>query len=351
MWAALGTAFNNLLNPIVAAVATGLAVALVPLLLAFLTTWLIWQGMQLMTGGSSASVPDLVRRAAILIAIGITATSAAFITGPLLDAWNGVRGEVAASFAGASPVPVNPNNPWTALDSMAVQLNDALNEIRARAGRLGWTEIPEYLSYFAAFLLLMICGGLLQLVAGWLVMLSTFLGAFGIALAPLFILAAAFQVSRQFFMNWVSYLLNVALLSGVAMFAIAISLGLVNWVFQRIADPAMGGLFGAAVDFFLIVGFLAVVHVMLAVMVYQGPAITAQMIGAAGFGQGGGLAQTVLLLSRMGGARGGAGASAGPVPGQVGTASQPSAAYRAGQAAGEAGRFVYQRVAARMRRP
>ena len=350
MWGQLGIAFNDLLDPIVAAVAAALAAALVPLLAVLLTTWLIWQGMQLMTGGSSASVPDLVRRAAILIAIGITATSAAFITGPLLDAWNGVRGEVAASFAAASAVPVNPNNPWTAVDAMAVQLNESLNEIRTRASRLGWSEIPEYLSYFAAFLLLMICGGLLQLVAGWLVMLSTFLGAFGIALAPLFILAAAFQVSRQFFMNWVSYLLNVALLSGVAMFAIAISLGLVNWVFQRVA-ALPGGLLDSTADFFLIVGFLAVVHVMLAVMVYQGPAITAQMLGAAGFGQGGGLAQTVLMLSRLGGARGGAAASAGPVPGQVGAASQPSAAYRAGQAAGQAGRFVYQRVAARMRRP
>jgi len=349
MWGALGTQFNNLLNPIAAAVASALAAALVPLIAVFLTTWLIWQGIQLMTGGSSASVPDIVRRAALIIAVGVTATSVAFITGPLLDAWQGVRGEIAASFAAASIVPVNPANPWTALDAMAVQLDDSLGVLRAAAGRLKWTEVPEYLSLFAAFLLLLICGGVLQLVAGWLVMLSTFLGAFGVALAPLFILAAAFQVTRQFFMNWLSFLLNVALLSGVAMFAIAVSLGLVNWVFIRIG--AMGGLLVATADFFRIVGFLAIVHVMLAVMVYQGPAITAQMIGAAGIGQGGGLAQTVLLLSRMGGARGGAGAAAGPVPGQVGAASQPSAAYRAGQAAGQAGRFVYQRVAARMRRP
>jgi type IV secretory pathway VirB6-like protein len=245
-------------------------------------------------------------------------------------------------------VPVSPANPWTALDAMAVQLNDSLTEIRTRAGLLGWTEIPEYLSYFAAFLILMACGGILQLVSGWLVMLSTFLGAFGIALAPLFILAAAFQVSRQFFMNWVSYMLNVALLSGVAMFAIAVSLGLVNWVFLRVSSMP-GGLLDNTTDFFLIVGFLAVVHVMLAVMVYQGPAITAQMMGASGFGQGGGLAQTVLLLSRMGGSRGSAASAALPSP--VGAVSAPSAAYRAGQATGQAGRYVYQRVASRMRRP
>jgi hypothetical protein len=142
MWGQLGIQFNSLINPIVAAVAAALAAALIPLLVVCLTIWLVWQGILLMTGGSSASVPDLVRRAAIIIAIGATATSAAFITGPLLDAWQGIRGEVAASFAAASAVPVNAANPWTALDAMAVQLNVSLTEIRTRAGLLGWTEIP-----------------------------------------------------------------------------------------------------------------------------------------------------------------------------------------------------------------
>jgi hypothetical protein len=348
MWGQLGAQFNALLNPIVASVAGSLGGAIGILIVVFLTTWLVWQGIVLMTDGGGSSAPDVVRRAAIIIAVGTTATATSFITGPVLDAWDGVRGQIAAAFAAGSPIPVDPANPWSALDALSVQLNDALTTIRTRAATLGWTEMLEYLSYFAAFLLLMICGGLLQLIAGWLIMLSTFLGAFGIALAPLFILAAAFQISRQFFMNWVSFLLSAALLSSVAMFAIAVSLGLVNWLFARV-NGAFGGLFGATADFFLIVGFIAVVHVMLAVMIYQGPAIAGQMLGAAGFGQGGGLAQTVLLLSRMGGARGGAGAPSAPI--QVGTVAQPSAAYRAGQAAGQTGRFVYQRVAARMRRP
>lgn len=345
MWTGLGLQLDGILNPVVAAVAAALAAALVPLLAVWLTTWLIAEGTRLMTGGSSASVPDLARRAAFVIAIGLTATSAAFISGTLLDAWRGVRGQVAGAFAAAIPGGIaDPSNAWAVLDTMGTRLDDVLMQLRQRASTLSWYELPEYLSLFSAYLILGLAGGLLQLVAGWLIMLSTFLGAFAIGLAPVFIIAAAFAFSRQWFMNWLTYVLNVAVLSAVAMFAIAVSLAMSSWAVARVGAMP-GGLFGAAADYFGIVLMLSTVHVLLAVMVYQGPSITGQLLGAAGVGQGGGMLQTLLLLGRMGGISRAVSARSA-APSTAGSVSAPSAGYRAGRTLG----YAYQRVAAQLRR-
>ncbi len=347
MWNQFGAQLDGVLNPVVAAVAGWLAAALGGLLLVWLTTWIVINGIRVVTDGSSSSIIDLVRRAAFIIAIGATATSVPFISGPLLDGWRGVRGEVAGAFAAAVPgAPANPSDAWVVLDAMSAQLDRVLVELRMRASRLSFVELPEYLSLLTAYLMVGICGGLLQLVAGWLVMLSTFLGVFAVALAPLFIIAAAFEFSRQWFMNWVTYLLNVAVLTSVAMFAIAVSLALSSWTITRVVGMGGGGLFGAAADYFGIVLMLSAAHVLLAVMVYQGPSITAQMLGAAGVGQGGGMLQTVLLLSRMGRIERAVRPTSPAGAAAAGAVSQPTAGYRAGRNAAHA----YQRVAAQMRR-
>jgi type IV secretion system protein VirB6 len=344
VWTPLGAEFNAILLPIIAGVAAALAAVLVPVLLAALTLWLVTQGAGLMTGGSSAPVPALLWKAAIIVAVGTLATTVAFTTGPLFQAWDGIRGEIATAFATASGGLVNAATPWAALDALGLELETALMQIRAEAAKVSsFYELPEYLTYLAAWVILGISGGVLQLVAGWLVMLSSLLGAFAIGLAPLFIAAAAFQASRQYFINWLTFLLSIATLSGVAMFCLAVSIRLSVWAFARAATFS-ATFTGSAADFLGVVLLLAVVQLLLAVLVFQGPSIASQMLGAAGIGQGGGLIQTAMLLSKI--SRGGA--AAAPSAPSVGSITAPSGAYRGGLAAGAATRHVYQQVAARM---
>lgn len=343
MWTALGAEFNAILVPIIAGVAAVLAAALAPVLLASLTLWLITQGAGLLTGGSSQPVPTIAWRAAIIVSVGALATAAAFTTGPVFQAWDGIRGQIATAYATASGGAVDPTTPWSAIDAMAARLEDALRQMREEAASKSFYEITEYLTLMLGWFILGVCGGLLQLVCGWLVMLTTLLGAFAIGLAPLFIAAAAYQATRSYFMNWLTFLLSVAAMSGVAMFCMAVSIRLTNWIFGRVASFGPT-LFASAADFLGVVLTLAVMHILMAVLVFQGPSLTSQMLGAAGIGQGGSLLQTAALLTRITRSSAPA-ASSAP---SVGRITGASSAYRGGHAAGAATRHVYQQVAARM---
>jgi type IV secretory pathway VirB6-like protein len=344
MWTALGAQFDSILLPLIAGVAGVLAAALVPLLLAALTLWIVTQTVGIMTGSSSASWPSLVWNAAIVVAVGGLATTVAFTTGPLYDAWDGVRGEIASAFATASGGLVSAASPWDAIDAMAAAQETALQQIRNAMANKSFYELPEIITLMTGWFILGLGGGLLQIVSGWLVMLTSFLGAFAIALAPLFLAAAAHRASRTYFVNWLTFLLSIALMSGVAMFCLAVSIRLTSWVFLRVG--AFGpNLLSTPADFLSVVTTLAIIHALMAVLVFQGPSIAGQMLGAAGIGQGGSLMQTMLLLSRTAG-RGAAAAPSGPAP--AGRIAGAPSAYASGRAAGVAARYAYQQVASRM---
>lgn len=345
MWTALGAQFDAILLPIIAGVASALAAALVPLLLAALTLWVITQTVGIMTGSSSASWPSLVWNAAIVVSVGALATTVAFTTGPLFQAWDGVRGEVASAFATASGGVVNATSPWGAIDAMATGQESALQQIRTEMANKSFYELPEILTLLAGWFILGLGGGLLQIVSGWLVMLTTFLGSFAIALAPLFLAAAAHRASRSYFVNWLTFLLSVALMSGVAMFCLSVSIRLTDWVFVRVGNFGPN-LLSTPADFLSVVTTLAIIHALMAVMVFQGPSIAGQMLGAAGIGQGGSLMQTMLLLSRTAGRGASAAPATGPAP--AGRIAGTPSAYVSGRAAGVAARYAYQQVASRM---
>lgn len=345
-WGEIGNQINGVVGTVFAAVAAALAGYLLPLAGTLFTLYLIVLGARMATGQESELPAAVWRTAWVGVVIGL-ATSAGFVAGPVFDLFDSLRGGIASAFVvGGGAGGVSPTDPWSAIDQFAAAAYDSMERLRTRAAGLNWYELPEYLNLAAAYLLVAISTGVLQLVSAFLVGLGTFLGAFGLAVAPLFIFALAWQPTRSFFMSWLGFMFNVALLSGVSMFSLAISIRLSVWFSNHI--EAGGGILEGPVDFMAVALMWAVVHSFLAVIVYQGPAIAAQLTGGAGFAQGGGL---VYSISRFTRSRDGSSASQSS---GVGTVTQPSrlrmASEAAGRSAGQATRYVYERIASRSSR-
>lgn len=343
-WGEIGNQLNGVVGSVFTAVAAALAGYLAALIAVIYTLYFIVVGARAVTG-QEPDLPAMAWRISWVLVIGALATSASFVAGPAFEVFDSVRGGIASAFvAGGAAVGVPPSDPWTAIDNFAQAAYASMEELRVKASSLNFYELPEYLNLMLAYVLIAISTGVLQLVSAFLVGLGTFLGAFGLSIAPLPILALAFAPTRSYFMSWLSFMFNVALLSGVSMFSLAISIKLSRWFADHIADR--GGILEGPTDFLMIALMWSFVHMFLAVMVYQGPSITAQLTGGGAFAQGGGLVHSVMRhFSRNP-------SSPGAALG-VGTVSNPSrlraASEAAGRAAGRATGYVYQRVAASRR--
>ncbi len=344
-WGEIGNQLNGIVGSVFTAVAASLAGYLAALIAAIYTLYFVVVGARAATG-QEPDLPAMVWRISWVLVVGALATSASFVAGPAFEVFDSVRGGIASAFVsgGAIGAEVNPSDPWTAIDNFAQSAYASMEELRVKASSLNFYELPEYLNLMLAYVLIGISTGVLQLISAFLVGLGTFLGAFGLAIAPLPILALAFAPTRSYFMSWLSFMFNVAMLSGVSMFSLAISIKLSHWFADHIADK--GGILEGPTDFLMVALMWSFVHMFLAVLVYQGPSITAQLTGGAAFGQGGGLVHSVMRhFTRQ---QNNSGAATG-----VGTVSRPSrlraASEAAGYAAGRATSYVYQRIAASRR--
>ncbi|WP_321969024.1 type IV secretion system protein [Paraburkholderia tropica] len=221
------TAFDqNVLNTITSG-STRIISLISPLMLAcfsiyvLLVLWSYWQGQR------DEPVNDFLMRMATWAFILTCGMNIQFYSDYVVPFFNGLGEQLAGALT-------NGSNPASGLDNL---LNAYINAAQAIYQQASGLKIIAAVWTIA---LMIIFGGPFMAIAVAYIILAKFALGLLLALGPLFISAALFPPSRQFFWNWIGQCMNYVLL--VALFAAACALE-VNFAMSVIplnGSPSLG---------------------------------------------------------------------------------------------------------------
>ncbi len=227
LFTSMTTAFDqNVLNTITSG-STRIISLISPLMLAcfsiyvLLVLWSYWQGQR------DEPVNDFLMRMATWAFILTCGMNIQFYSDYVVPFFNGLGEQLAGALT-------NGSNPASGLDNL---LNAYINAAQAIYQQASGLKIIAAVWTIA---LMIIFGGPFMAIAVAYIILAKFALGLLLALGPLFISAALFPPSRQFFWNWIGQCMNYVLL--VALFAAACALE-VNFAMSVIplnGSPSLG---------------------------------------------------------------------------------------------------------------
>ncbi|MBK5053792.1 type IV secretion system protein [Burkholderia sp. R-70006] len=168
-----------------------------------LILWTYWQGR------NDEPINDFLMRMATWAVILTCGMNIQFYSEYIVPFFNGLGEQLAGALT-------NGSNPVSGLDNLLNAYINAAQEIYAQASGL------KVIAAIWTIALMIIFGGPFMAIAIAYIILAKFALGLLLALGPLFISAALFPPSRQFFWNWVGQCMNYTLL--VTLFAAACAL-------------------------------------------------------------------------------------------------------------------------------
>lgn len=296
---------------------------LAPIALALLTAWISLYGYGTLRGAVSDPLPEFAWSFFCKLLIVLFATNAAIYHGWVIDVQRSLSLDVAKQFAPAGSPLRNAVNIWGFIETF----NDRASELTAMIavdGVFSTTFLPSLIS-----LLFFSVGNAALIAASMLVaMVTDGFNAFLLGIGPIFILFLLFDVSRQWFVNWLGSLLGMTVLTWLMFFLLGFSLSLTEKVVATMV-PNLGNVnvLTQAIIYAAMCGVWCV-------MLWVAPSFVNGLTGGAALSMGGQMLTQVLMLMR-GGKKGGNTNNNDNGNGGGNSASRsPGFAYRAGAALG-----------------
>lgn len=329
MFTWVGSQFTSILGTYVLGVVSALIAAITPIALTAMTLWVAFYGWAVLRNEVSETVPTFVWKVfKIGLILGFALQSGFYISN-VSDSADALSMGVASTFLPAAVDPATISSPYALLDKFNDDASAQVADIMKDAGMFR-------LDLFLAAAVFSIGSVIFLCIALFVVTLSKLFLTFVIAVGPLFILCLAWRPTQRFFDSWLSMVLNAAVLTWFAFFALGLSAFMGVAMFKAIQDGGgfLGGTFnvlGEAIRY-------CVLMILMAIICFQAPSLASALTGGAAVQQGIQMVQNSMMVAGVwsaSAARTAAPAAAGGVI-RAGTGI-PHAAGRATGAAAVAG--------------
>lgn len=322
MFTWVGLKLDAILSTYVLGVVSTLASALAPLALTSMTLWVMVYGWAVLRGEVSEAIPAFLWKTfkiGMILAFGL---QSAFYISNVADTANSLALGVATTFLPSGVDPNTVTTPYALLDKFNDDASDQVADIMKEASIVRLDLVLAAIAFsFGSVIFLCI--------ALFIVTLSKVLLSFVIAIGPLFILCLAWRPTQRFFDSWLSMVLNAVVLTWFAFFALGLSSFMGEQMF--IAIQAGGGFLGGMFNVLGESTRYCILMILMAVLCFQAPTLTAALTGGAAVQQGLQMIQNAMMVSGLRSASS-ARASVAGAGGQVHAGA--GIPYLAGQAAG-----------------
>ena len=319
MFTWVGTQLDGILNTYVLGVVSALMIAIAPIALTVMTTWVTLYGWAILRNEVSETLPVFMWKVFKIGLIFAFALQSAFYIANVADTANALAMGVASTFLPAGVDPSTVTSPYALLDKFndnaSIQISDIMKE--ASMFRL---DLLLAAAIFAFGSVIFLC------IALFVVTLSKLFLAFVIAVGPLFVLCLAWRPTQRFFDSWLSMVLNAVVLTWFAFFALGLSAFMGVSMFKAIQDGGgfLGGNFnvlGEAIRY-------CVLMVLMAIICFQAPSLASALTGGAAIQQGIQMVQNAMMVAGLRSVAMSRGAAAASAGGAIRPSLGRTAAYR-----------------------
>ena len=319
MFTWVGTQLDGILNTYVLGVVSALMIAIAPIALTVMTTWVTLYGWAILRNEVSETLPVFMWKVFKIGLVFAFALQSAFYIANVADTANALAMGVASTFLPAGVDPSTVTSPYALLDKFndnaSLQISDIMKE--ASMFRL---DLLLAAAIFAFGSVIFLC------IALFVVTLSKLFLAFVIAVGPLFVLCLAWRPTQRFFDSWLSMVLNAVVLTWFAFFALGLSAFMGVSMFKAIQDGGgfLGGNFnvlGEAIRY-------CVLMVLMAIICFQAPSLASALTGGAAIQQGIQMVQNAMMVAGLRSVAMSRGAAAASAGGAIRPSLGRTAAYR-----------------------
>jgi len=294
MFTWLGGKLTTILSTYVLGVVSSLMTSITPIALSALTLWVILYGWAVLRNEVSESVPSFVWKVAkIGLVLAFALESALYVTDVAGAALSLATG-VATTFLPDSAPTTTVTSPYLLLDEFNDNASRQIADIMKDAG-ITRLDLLLAAAVFSIGSVAFLC------IAVFVVTLSTVFTTFIIAIGPLFVLCLAWKPTQRFFDSWLSMLLNAAVLTWFAFFALGLSTYIGQEMFRGIAEG--GGFLGAAINVLGESLRYCVLMIVMAIICFQAPSLASALTGGAAVQQGIQMVQNAMMVGGLRAAR------------------------------------------------
>ena len=319
MFTWVGTQLDGILNTYVLGVVSALMIAIAPIALTVMTTWVTLYGWAILRNEVSETLPVFMWKVFKIGLVFVFALQSAFYMANVADTANALAMGVASTFLPDGVDPTTVASPYALLDKFNDDASTQIADIMKEASMFR-LDLLLAAAIFAIGSVIFLC------IALFVVTLSKLFLAFVIAVGPLFLLCLAWRPTQRFFDSWLSMVLNAVVLTWFAFFALGLSAFMGVSMFKAIQDG--GGFLGANFNVLGEAIRYCVLMVLMAIICFQAPSLAAALTGGAAIQQGIQMVQNALMVAGLRSvamSRGAAVASAG---GAIRPSLGRTAAYR-----------------------
>jgi type IV secretion system protein VirB6 len=308
MFTWIGDQFDKILHGYLLDVVGALAAALAPIALIAMTLWVLLYGWAVLRNEVTETVPVFLWKTFKIGLVLVFSLQSGIYIGNVADTANGLAMGVASTFVPDGVDPAVLATPYALLDAFNDKASQLVLDLLKEAGIMRLDLV--FATVVTAF------GNVIFLcIALFVVTLAKVFMTFVLAVGPLFILCLAWRPTVRFFDSWLSMLLNAAVLTWFAFFALGISVYMGDAILQVIHDN--GGFLGP--NFNVVAESLkyCIVMILMAIICFQAPTLASALTGGAVVQQGVQMIQNAMMVSGLRasnrGAAGGASGAGGVV--------------------------------------
>jgi type IV secretion system protein VirB6 len=296
MFSWFGAKLGDILSNYVLGVVQKLMLGLTPIALTATTIWVLLYGWAVLRNEVSETVPTFVWKLTKLgLVLAFALQSGVYITN-VADAANSLATGVASTFLPAAVPADTVTSAYQLLDEFNDNASAQVGDIMKEAG------ITRLDLFFAAGLFSV--GSVAFLcVAVFIVTLATVMLNFVVAVGPVFILCLAWRPTQRFFDSWLSMLLNAAVISWFAFFALGLSAFVGREMF--LAIQSAGGFLGTTLNVLGEATRYCVLMLVMAIICFQAPSLASALTGGAAVQQGVHMVQNLWMVAGLRGATSG----------------------------------------------
>ncbi|WP_062059605.1 type IV secretion system protein [Cellvibrio sp. OA-2007] len=270
------------------------AALIAPLIGAFIALYFVLKALHFLYSGGTNQLPsDVIKQITNLSLFTYFAFNIPYYMDVVVNPVNSIGNEIANAFSSSGKTAPH------VIDQMANQILDTIQLIWDNTPNLSLTnlDIQPLLRAISTIVIISIFGTIFMVVSALYLLIAKVLVALVLMLGPLYISAAFFPLTREYFMKWLGQLLNYILLS--AMFGFTFTL-LTNLLQKFILGAGFASTIpmGDMTNLKLLFTFLLFTGVVAAL-----PALTSQLTGGVGIsgmgavsGLGGSLTRSLTKL-------------------------------------------------------
>lgn len=277
----IGQTLDNATESFVVDVATTTIDTIYPLALVSVTLFIVLYGYAIICGFVESPVMSGLMKAGKILIISAFALHADMYLNGVVVALKGLEEGLTFAFSGGSGVSI-----YEALDSSLSKGLELILQCKQKAQSAGITELGTSIGWWIVALVIAAGFGLVVVVGGISLLLSTFYLQVLFAIGPVFIFALMFPISARFFESWFGFVLNHILIVALTAVVLTLSVTIYNNEIAKVMIDSDQNLLGVALELLVIAAILyAVCKGVVGVAAALAGGLTMSVMGVGGLGR------------------------------------------------------------------